>query len=91
MITLPASEIKRRGVAVLEEHIKNGPIHIIKNNQPACVVLSEEDYASLLSKARQPNESVNLWDLLDHRPWSGKRTKKDIKNQLKGERDSWKK
>lgn len=86
MQTLPALEVKRRGVAALEEAIKKGPVHIIKNNRPTCVVLSEEDYASLL----QMRANTDLWDLLD-RPWKGNRTKKDIDKQLQQERDSWKK
>lgn len=86
---LPASEIKRRGVAALEEHLKNGPVHVIKNNRPACVVLSEKDYASLVNKA-YVEERNSLWDLLDSRPWKGRRTKKDIDKQIKKERESWK-
>lgn len=90
MHTIPASEVKRRGVAVLEENLKNGPVHIIKNNRPTCVVISEEDYAALLHKAHS-SEIDSLWKLLDNRPWNGKRSKKDIDNQIKTERDSWKK
>lgn len=86
MHTLPAIEVKRRGVAALEEAIKKGPVHIIKNNHPTCVVLSEEDYAKLLKQ----HTSTDLWDLLD-RPWKGNRTKKDIHKQLKQERDDWEK
>lgn len=89
MNTIPASEIKRRGIAAIEEQLKNGPIHIIKNNRPTCVVLSEEDYAALLQKS-QPSE-ISLWELLDNRPWAGERNKKDITKQLKKERESWNK
>lgn len=48
MNTLPAQEIKRRGVAAIEERIKNGPLHIIKNNQPRYVVMTEERYVELI-------------------------------------------
>ena len=41
MRTLSAREIKRRGVAAIEELLGQGPVHILKNNHPACVVLSE--------------------------------------------------
>lgn len=85
MQTIPALEVKRRGVAALEEALKNGPVHIIKNNRPACVVISEEDYA-LLKKERS---TTNLWDLLDNRPWKGSRSKKDIDKQLHTERNNW--
>ena len=51
MHTIPASEVKRRGVAALDEALKFGPVHIIKNNRPRYVVLSEEDYQVLASSA----------------------------------------
>ena len=90
MLTLPASEIKRRGIAAVEESLKHGPVYIIKNNRPICVVLSEKEYASLLKKAHA-DEQNSLWNLLDHRPWEGNRTKKQINKQIKEERSSWKK
>ena len=90
MNTLSASEIKRRGMAALEENLKNGPIHIIKNSRPSCVVLSEEDYAILLNKAHL-SESSSLWDLLSNRPWIGNRKKNEIDKQIKNEREDWKK
>jgi hypothetical protein len=91
MNTVPAAEVKRRGIAALEDALKKGPAHIIKSNRPSCVVLSEEDYATLLAK-NQPNyQAVDLWNLLEKRPWQGTRTKKDIDIQIKKERDSWNK
>lgn len=90
MNIIPASEVKRRGIAALEEGLKKGPIHIIKNNRPACVVLTEEEYANLLTHS-QPTESIDLWKLLDNRPMQGKRSKKDIQEQVKKERKSWNK
>lgn len=89
MNIIPASEVKRRGIAALEEGLKKGPVHIIKSNRSACVVLSEEDYAALLLCKAKPTSSVDLWELLQHRPWEGRRTKKDIMNQIKKERSSW--
>jgi PHD/YefM family antitoxin component YafN of YafNO toxin-antitoxin module len=88
MHTIPALEIKRRGVSALEEAIKKGPVHIIKNNRPTCVVLSEEDYIAL---TQQKTSATSLWDLLDHRPWEGNRKKQEIKKQIEDERDHWKK
>jgi PHD/YefM family antitoxin component YafN of YafNO toxin-antitoxin module len=86
MHTLSAMEVKRRGVAVLEEAVKHGPVHIIKNNKPTCVVLSEEQYAELLN---QQKGTINLWDLLSHRPWKGARSKKEIDQQVRQERNDW--
>lgn len=87
MHTLSALEIKRRGVIALEEALRQGPVHIIKNNRPVCVVLSEEDYAALIRQ--QKTTATNLWDLLNNRPWKGKRSKKSIDQQIRQERDSW--
>lgn len=87
MHTLPALEIKRRGMAALEEALKQGPVHIIKNNKPACVVLSEEDYAALTQNVK----TNSLWDLLDNKIWKRTRSKEEIDKQLKNERDNWNK
>lgn len=48
MNTIPAQEIKRRGIAAVDDLIAKGPVHIIRNNQPQYVVLSEERYQELL-------------------------------------------
>lgn len=87
MHTLSALEVKRRGVIALEEALKQGPVHIIKNNRPTCVVLSEEDYAVLVSKKNATK--TTLWDLLNNRPWKGKRSKKSIDQQIRQERNGW--
>jgi PHD/YefM family antitoxin component YafN of YafNO toxin-antitoxin module len=48
MNSLPAQEIKRRGISAVDEALANGPVHIVKNNQPQYVVMSEAAYAELL-------------------------------------------
>lgn len=47
MNTIPAQEIKRRGISILDDMLTKGPVHIIKNNQPQYVVLTEERYQEL--------------------------------------------
>ena len=81
MKTIPAQEVKRRGISALDELLKDGPVHIIKNNQPRYVVMTEDDYARL-------KQRPSLWALLD-RPAQGKRSKKEIDRQLRAERDVW--
>lgn len=49
MNSVPAQEIKRRGISAVDEILEKGPVHIIKNNQPRYVVLSEERYQELAS------------------------------------------
>jgi PHD/YefM family antitoxin component YafN of YafNO toxin-antitoxin module len=48
MITIPAQDIKRRGIGAVDSLIVNEPVHIIKNNLPQYVVLREEDYQVMM-------------------------------------------
>lgn len=48
MNTIPAQDIKKRGIAAVDEALKQGAVHVIKNNQPRYVVLSEERYRQLV-------------------------------------------
>lgn len=48
MNSIPAQEIKRRGISVVDEALHRGPVHIIKNNRPQYVILSEERFQELL-------------------------------------------
>ena len=53
MNAIPAQEIKRRGMAAVDELIAKGDVHIIRNNQPQYVVLSEERYQELVAEANE--------------------------------------
>jgi PHD/YefM family antitoxin component YafN of YafNO toxin-antitoxin module len=46
--TIPASEIKRRGISAVDEMLCEGAVHVIKNDRPSYVILSEEDFAELV-------------------------------------------
>ena len=48
MNIVPAQEIKRRGIAAVDEALAKGPVHIVKNNRAQYVVLTEERYKELL-------------------------------------------
>jgi len=48
MNTISAQEVKRRGIAAVDELIGRGDLHVIRNNQPQYVVLSEARYQILL-------------------------------------------
>lgn len=48
MNTIPAQDIKRRGISAVDEALEKGPVHVIKNNHPQYVVLKEEVYQELL-------------------------------------------
>ena len=48
MNTIPAQEIKRRGISAVDDALRQGPVHIIKNNRPQYVVMTEERFQELL-------------------------------------------
>jgi PHD/YefM family antitoxin component YafN of YafNO toxin-antitoxin module len=48
MNTIAAQDIKRRGISALDDLLANGPVHVIKNNEPEYVVLTEERYLELI-------------------------------------------
>ena len=48
MNTMAAQEIKRKGISAVDEALKEGPVHIIKNNQPQYVVMTEARYRDLV-------------------------------------------
>ena len=53
MNTIPAQEIKRRGIAAIDGLIAQGDVHVIRNNRPEYVVLSEERYQELVAEAEE--------------------------------------
>ena len=48
MNMIAAQEIKRRGMAAVDELLVKGPVRVVKNNRPRYVVISEEDYDTLM-------------------------------------------
>ncbi len=48
MKTIPARDIKRRGISAVDKALKEGPVHVIKNDQPTYVILDEDQYQNLL-------------------------------------------
>ncbi len=92
MNTIPASEVKRRGVAALEDAVKKGPVHVIKNNRPTLVVLTEAEYARLAgAQASEPEAPryESVWDFLLHAPSAETRTREEIDAWLRKEREGW--
>ncbi len=93
MNTLPASEIKRRGISAADELLKKGPVHVIKNNRPQYVIQSEDDYqAALVYKNEKQTPCPNpnsVWEFIRNRPWRGTKTKAEIDAIIAKERASW--
>ncbi|MDF5835513.1 type II toxin-antitoxin system Phd/YefM family antitoxin [Pseudomonas aeruginosa] len=85
--TLTVAELKRRGMAAIEEGLKHGPVHILKRNRPTAVVVSEEEYQRL-TRVRSPSKpSVTAVQWLLAHTSTGKRDKSEIDATLAEERD----
>lgn len=84
---LTSAEIKRHGLAVIEERLALGPVHLMKRNRRAAVVLSEAEYARLLQAQPQalPGQSALQW-LLAQAP-QGQRSRAEIDAELEAGRD----
>ncbi len=87
MNTLTVAELKRRGMAAIEAGLRHGPVHIVKRNRPAAVVLSEEDYQHLAhGKPAAPGGVTAVQWLLTQQP-AGKRSKAGMDADIKAGRD----
>lgn len=53
MNSIPAQEIKRRGLKAVDELLDKGDVHVIRNNKPEYVVLTEERYQALVAEAHE--------------------------------------
>jgi hypothetical protein len=91
MNSIPAQEIKRRGITAVDELLKNGPVHVIKNNRPRYVVMDEADYAALMDQRHPigPAQDHDIWDLVLNRCWEGSRSGESIDAGLREERAAW--
>jgi PHD/YefM family antitoxin component YafN of YafNO toxin-antitoxin module len=48
MNTIPAQEIKQRGISAVDELLERGPVHVISRNRPKYVIMDETRYEELL-------------------------------------------
>lgn len=53
MNTVPAQEIKRRGISAVDDLLEGGPVHVITNNRPRYVVMDEARYQTLLEAEKE--------------------------------------
>jgi PHD/YefM family antitoxin component YafN of YafNO toxin-antitoxin module len=74
MNTIPAQELKRRGIAAVDGLITQGDVHVIRNNRPEYVVLTEARYAELVADAEEAylaRVKASLEDVQAGRVWRG--------------------
>ena len=90
MNTLTAAELKRRGMAAIEEHLRRGPVHLLKRNKAAAVVLTEQQYAALSQgKADAVRPAMTAIQWLLSQPATGSRSRRQLERELRAERESW--
>ena len=82
MNTLAASEIKRRGIGAVDPLLAGGPVHIIKNNFPNYVVISEEDYQRMLNDLAESRLAASDTDIKAGRVRRG--TLKQLMTEIEG-------
>ena len=87
--TVTTSEIKRRGMAAIEEGLSRGPLHILKRNRPTAVVLSEDEYQRLVNSRMTAPVGVSAVQWLLSQPATGTRSKAEIDAEVQAERDIW--
>ena len=89
MNSLTVAELKRRGMAAIEDGLRHGPVHIVKRNRPAAVVLTEEEYQRLaLGKTYLPGGMSAVQWLLGQ-PSAGTKDKVTLDAALHTEREAW--
>ena len=89
MNTLTVQELKRRGMAAIEEGLRHGPVHIVKRNRPAAVVLTEEEYQRLAQGVAYTPSGLSAVQWLLSQPTLGAKDKASLDAELSAERDAW--
>jgi hypothetical protein len=67
MSNVPAREIKRRGMAAVEEALKEGPVMVVRDDEAKYVVLRTEDYQALLDDLAEARLRASEADVAEGR------------------------
>ncbi len=89
MNSLTGAELKRRGFAAIEDGLRNGPLHIVKRNRPAAVVLTEEEYQRLTQGKTFAPSGVSAVQWLLKQSSSDTKGKAALDAELGAEREAW--
>ena len=87
MNILTVGELKRRGMAAIEDGLLRGPVHIVKRNKPEAVVISEAEYQRLTHGKTVNPPGITAVQWLLSQPATDKRSKTKIDAELKAGRD----
>jgi PHD/YefM family antitoxin component YafN of YafNO toxin-antitoxin module len=53
MNTIPAREIKRRGISAVDEALEDGAVYVLRNDRPSYVILNERHYHELVEAGEE--------------------------------------
>lgn len=85
--TLTSAELKRRGLAAIEDGLRTGPVLLLKRNKPTAVVLSQDDYQQLISNRASSRPGLTAMQWLLTQPGRATRDKASIDSSLQEERN----
>lgn len=85
--TLTIAELKRRGMAAIEDGLKHGPVRVLKRNKSAAVVLSEAEYERLIAASHPHLQGLSAMQWLLAHAGTGHFTKAQIDQRLDDERE----
>lgn len=63
MVSVPAQEIKRRGIGAMDAELSEGPVYVIRNNTPRYVVMFADAFRKMeeaLTAARVAASEADL-------------------------------
>lgn len=86
---LTSAELKRRGLAAIEQALLRGPVRLLKRNQATAVVITEQHFHQLQAQAAQaaePGTPALQW-LINLPPASQPLSKTALDAELASERD----
>ena len=83
MNMIAAQEIKRRGIAAVDALLDQGPVHIIKNNQPRYVVMRGAEFDLMMNDLAEARLATSEADLRAGRIRKG--TAADLMAELRKE------
>ncbi len=63
--TIPALQIKQRGITAVDELLDRGPVHVIMRNEPRYVVMGESQYADLIDQLQEMRHEAFVAEVLE--------------------------
>ena len=51
--TIRAAEIRRRGISAVDKALKRGPVHVLRDNEPAYVIMAEDQFREMSERYRK--------------------------------------